>query len=299
MRVRVWGPERPAGADQEGAPSRPIPDQPVAAQERAAKPGAAFARPEGAGLLIPLGGPVEVVGVGRLGAPLVTGLDAGRAAVQRAAALQPGQPLRSAAPGEPRQRQAAVSGAEVAGPLQQAAPPGRLPGQLGKRQAGATRTLGAPLAEEEAAAVRVDGPARQPVAGLPVAGLAAPVEGALGPRHVGGQPLAGQQQVGQRRAGPPHAAAAGVVEQPQAGGVVGPLGLIGLALGPQLLGHTGINWALKHLTPALVAIAILAEPIGSALLAWWVFNEQFAMLQLAGFALLLTGLFLALRSPRK
>ncbi len=79
---------------------------------------------------------------------------------------------------------------------------------------------------------------------------------------------------------------------------LGWLCLIGLALGPQLLGHTGINWSLKHLTPALVAIAILAEPIGSALLAWWMFDERFVWLQLVGFGLLLTGIFLALRSPR-
>ncbi len=79
---------------------------------------------------------------------------------------------------------------------------------------------------------------------------------------------------------------------------LGWLCLIGLALGPQLLGHTGINWSLKHLTPALVAIAILAEPVGSAWLAWWMFDERFELLQLSGFTLLLTGIFLALRSPR-
>ncbi len=79
---------------------------------------------------------------------------------------------------------------------------------------------------------------------------------------------------------------------------LGWLCLLGLALGPQLLGHSGINWSLKYLTPAMVALAILAEPIGSALLAWWLFGEQFAMLQLAGFALLLTGIFLALMTRR-
>lgn len=74
--------------------------------------------------------------------------------------------------------------------------------------------------------------------------------------------------------------------------------LAGLALGPQLLGHSGINWSLKHLTPAMVALAILAEPIGSALLAWWLFGEQFAWLQLVGFAMLLMGIFLALKAQR-
>jgi drug/metabolite transporter (DMT)-like permease len=77
---------------------------------------------------------------------------------------------------------------------------------------------------------------------------------------------------------------------------LGWLCLVGLALGPQLLGHTGINYSLKHLTPALVAVAILGEPIGSAVLAWLVFDEKFAGLQLLGFAILLLGIFLATKT---
>ncbi len=76
---------------------------------------------------------------------------------------------------------------------------------------------------------------------------------------------------------------------------VGWLCLVGLALGPQLIGHTGINYALSHLSPALVAVAILGEPIGSAVMAWLLFDEQFATLQMAGFGLLLMGIFLATR----
>ena len=71
--------------------------------------------------------------------------------------------------------------------------------------------------------------------------------------------------------------------------------LIGLALGPQLLGHSAINWALKHVSATFIAITILGEPIGSALLAWLIFDEQFAPLQLAGFAMLLAGIYLASR----
>lgn len=74
--------------------------------------------------------------------------------------------------------------------------------------------------------------------------------------------------------------------------------LIGLAVGPQLLGHSGINWALKHLSATVIALAILAEPVGSALLAWWLFGERFAPLQLAGFILLLIGIYLAARPTR-
>jgi drug/metabolite transporter (DMT)-like permease len=75
--------------------------------------------------------------------------------------------------------------------------------------------------------------------------------------------------------------------------------LLGLGLGPQLLGHSGINWALKHVSASFIAVAILGEPIGSALLAWWIFGESFAPLQLAGFVMLLVGIFLASRNEAK
>jgi drug/metabolite transporter (DMT)-like permease len=71
--------------------------------------------------------------------------------------------------------------------------------------------------------------------------------------------------------------------------------LVGLAIGPQLFGHSAINWALKHVSASFIAIVILGEPIGSALLAWLIFGEQFAPLQLAGFAMLLAGIYLASR----
>ena len=75
--------------------------------------------------------------------------------------------------------------------------------------------------------------------------------------------------------------------------------LIALALGPQLLGHSAFNWALEHVSATFIAIAILGEPIGSALLAWLIFGETFAPLQLGGFCLLLTGIYLASRGELK
>ena len=41
----------------------------------------------------------------------------------------------------------------------------------------------------------------------------------------------------------------------------------GLAIGPMLLGHTGLNWALKYLPAYLVILTVLSEPIGATLLA--------------------------------
>jgi drug/metabolite transporter (DMT)-like permease len=68
-----------------------------------------------------------------------------------------------------------------------------------------------------------------------------------------------------------------------------------LALGPQLIGHTAFNWALRRLTATFVAVAILGEPVGSALLAYSFFGERFSALQFAGFTLLLLGIFVAAR----
>ena len=39
-----------------------------------------------------------------------------------------------------------------------------------------------------------------------------------------------------------------------------------LALGPMLLGHTGMNWALKFLPAYVVNLTVLGEPIGATLL---------------------------------
>lgn len=71
-----------------------------------------------------------------------------------------------------------------------------------------------------------------------------------------------------------------------------------LAVGPQLIGHTTFNWALRRLTATFVAIAILGEPIGSAILAYWFFDERFTALQFIGFVLLLAGIFVAARAEK-
>lgn len=71
--------------------------------------------------------------------------------------------------------------------------------------------------------------------------------------------------------------------------------LAGLALGPQLLGHSAINWALRHVSATFVAVVILGEPVASALLAWLFFGETFSTLQFCGFVVLLSGIYLASR----
>jgi drug/metabolite transporter (DMT)-like permease len=72
--------------------------------------------------------------------------------------------------------------------------------------------------------------------------------------------------------------------------------LLALALGPQLLGHSSFNWALKYLSATLVALAVLGEPVGSTILAWLLLGEAVGLVKVAGMALLLGGIFLAARA---
>lgn len=66
--------------------------------------------------------------------------------------------------------------------------------------------------------------------------------------------------------------------------------LVLLALGPQLLGHTSLNWALRFLPAAAVALVTLGEPVLSGLWAYLLFGEGIGPLQGAGFALVLGGI---------
>ena len=66
-----------------------------------------------------------------------------------------------------------------------------------------------------------------------------------------------------------------------------------LALGPQLLGHSSLNWALRYLSATYVTLATLGEAIGSTLLAWWLLGEQPSLWALAGGSLVLTGMAIA------
>ena len=42
---------------------------------------------------------------------------------------------------------------------------------------------------------------------------------------------------------------------------------LALAIGPMLLGHTGMNWALEHLPAYIVNLTMLGEPVGATILA--------------------------------
>jgi len=68
-----------------------------------------------------------------------------------------------------------------------------------------------------------------------------------------------------------------------------------LAVVPQLIGHSTYNWLLKYLSATLVAVVTLAEPIGSAVLAFFFLNETPTPAVAAGGVLILIGIYLASR----
>ena len=66
-----------------------------------------------------------------------------------------------------------------------------------------------------------------------------------------------------------------------------------LAILPQLVGHSSYNYALRFLPPTYVAIVSLAEPIGSALLAFVLLHEMPPPLTILGAIVILIGIGVA------
>ena len=71
--------------------------------------------------------------------------------------------------------------------------------------------------------------------------------------------------------------------------------IILLAVIPQLIGHSTFNWLLKYLSVVLVSVTSLSEPIGSALLAYFILKEKPTIALIVGGTLILIGIFLTSR----
>ena len=69
-----------------------------------------------------------------------------------------------------------------------------------------------------------------------------------------------------------------------------------IALVPQLIGHSTYNWALAFLPAALVAATTLGEPIGSAILAFFILKEAPTLQVVLGGALVLSGIYVVSRA---
>ena len=74
----------------------------------------------------------------------------------------------------------------------------------------------------------------------------------------------------------------------------------GLALGPMLLGHTGMNWALKFLPAYVVNLTVLGEPVGATLLGALIpsIHQIPSVSTLVGGAIVLSGVIITAPAPR-
>jgi drug/metabolite transporter (DMT)-like permease len=77
------------------------------------------------------------------------------------------------------------------------------------------------------------------------------------------------------------------------------LALAAVVAGPQLLGHTVFNGLLARVSATVVAVAILAEPVGATALAWLLLDELPAAAFWLGAPLVLAGVWLAVTGERE
>lgn len=68
-----------------------------------------------------------------------------------------------------------------------------------------------------------------------------------------------------------------------------------LAIIPTLLGHSIFNWVIKWVNASTVSMSILGEPIGSAILAYYIFSEKIHLAQWVGGLIILLGIYLFMK----
>lgn len=76
------------------------------------------------------------------------------------------------------------------------------------------------------------------------------------------------------------------------------LWLVLLAVIPQLIGHSTINWALRYISAAFISISLLGEPIGATILAYFILQETPGGVKIFGAILILAGIYMASKSEK-
>lgn len=75
--------------------------------------------------------------------------------------------------------------------------------------------------------------------------------------------------------------------------------IVGVTIGPQLLGHSLVNFALRRVPATTVSVVILLEAPGAALVAWAWLGQVPPLLALPGLLLLLVGVAVVAAKDRK
>jgi len=66
-----------------------------------------------------------------------------------------------------------------------------------------------------------------------------------------------------------------------------------MALVSQIIGHSSYNWALKWFSTGFIAVALLGEPIGSTIMAYFIFDEGLTWLKFIGGLFILSAIYIA------
>jgi len=69
-----------------------------------------------------------------------------------------------------------------------------------------------------------------------------------------------------------------------------------MALISQIIGHSSYNWALRYCSTTLVALSFLGEPVGSTILAFFLFHEKLTLAKAVGGVIILVAIYLTARS---
>lgn len=72
-----------------------------------------------------------------------------------------------------------------------------------------------------------------------------------------------------------------------------------LAIVPNLLGHNLFNWALKYVSANTISIAILFEPVGASILAYFIFAEKLIATRYIGGSIVIVGILLYIVDGKK
>ncbi len=74
---------------------------------------------------------------------------------------------------------------------------------------------------------------------------------------------------------------------------------LGMALGPQIMGHGSLNFAIKYVSPTLLSTLILVEPLLASLLALLIFQEWPELSSLIAMVIILLGVSLTWKKTNK
>jgi drug/metabolite transporter (DMT)-like permease len=77
------------------------------------------------------------------------------------------------------------------------------------------------------------------------------------------------------------------------------LAIAAMVIGPQIGGHTGLNFLVGRIGTVLVSMVMLAEAVAASLLAWLILGEVPPEAAVVGMPLVLGGLYLAIRDGQR